>query len=140
MTRVRDSWQVRFRKPFFLNGSSEQLPAGNYSVERQANGYANSMLRGRQSSTWMRVCEGHGLTGILKHIKIDPRDLVTALKLDKTQRQSGRCNITLSERALDRQALLRAEDEGMNAPPLPDPTSCGFSHALTRHAKSAAPS
>jgi hypothetical protein len=115
---------VTFSRPFVLGGFDEVLPAGAYSVETD-----EELLEGisfpayRRISTLIRLHAKSGQPGRSQTLTIDPNELDAALKRDQAPAeipvgpdasQKTLKGTTESRREeVDRQAMDRAEDEGM---------------------------
>ncbi len=115
---------VTFRRPFRLGGIDEVLPAGAYSVETD-----EELLEGisfpayRRILTLMHLRAEPGHPGVERLLTVDPKELDEALERDQAlaampadaflgqETQEGATNSRPDE--ADRQALDRAEDEGM---------------------------
>jgi len=115
---------VTFRRPFVLGGSDEVQPAGAYCVETD-----EELLEGisfpvyRRTLTLIHLHPKPGEPGVTRTWKIDPKELEAALERDQApaetsvgrhagQKTPGRTTKARQEKA-DRQAMDRAEDEGM---------------------------
>ena len=121
---------VTFRRPFVLGGFDEMLPAGAYSVETD-----EELLEGISFAAYRRVLTlihlhakpGH--PGVTRTLTIDPNELDAALKRDQVpaeipvSRNASQKTLkgTMDSRReeADRQAIERAEDEGMIVHPGP---------------------
>ncbi len=116
---------VTFRKPFVLGGFDEVLPAGAYSVETD-----EELLEGisfpayRRILTLMHLHAEPGHPGVERLLTVDPRELDEALERDQApaevvpvgrgaDQQTLRGSVRHREQEMDRQAVDRAEDEGM---------------------------
>jgi hypothetical protein len=119
---------VTFSRPFVLGGFDEALPAGAYRVEMD-----EELLEGisfpayQKILTLLHLHPKPGRPGLTQTLTIDPNELDAALERDqapgakpadtdtgqmmlKTTRQSR-------QEEADRQAIERAEDEGMMVHP-----------------------
>ena len=124
MTLRTSSKTVTFMRPFSLGGFDEMLPAGAYSVETD-----EELLEGLSFAAYRRVLTlihlhakpGH--PGVTRTLTIDPNELDAALKRDQASAEI-RVGRSASQKTLkgttesrreevDRQAIERAEDEGM---------------------------
>ena len=115
---------VTFRRPFVLGGFDEALPAGAYSVETD-----EELLEGMSFAAYRRILTlihlhpKPGYPGLVQTLTIDPNELDAALKRDKASaemlvgrdgQQEALTRATESRwEEADRQAIERAEDEGM---------------------------
>jgi len=115
---------VTFNKSFVLGGFDELLPAGAYSVETD-----EELLQGVSFPAYRRILtliHLHAKSGnpvLTRTLPIDPKELEAALKRDQASAErpvapdAGRKGLqgtTESRRdEADRQALERAENEGM---------------------------
>lgn len=115
---------VTFRSPFVLGEVDEELPAGAYSVETD-----EELLEGisfpvyRRVLTLIHLHPRPGHPGVTKTLTIDPDDLDAALKRDqapndivvgrKTHPETPAKATKPRQEEVDRQAVDRAEDEGM---------------------------
>jgi hypothetical protein len=115
---------VTFRRPFVLGDIDEGLPAGAYSVETD-----EELIEGLSFPVWRRILTvihlhpypGH--PGLTQTLTIDPNELNAALGRDRMpgeapvgqdarQEKPTRATKPRQEET-DRQAVDRAEDEGM---------------------------
>lgn len=126
---------VTFRRPFVLNGFDEVLPAGAYNVETD-----EEFLEGISFPAYRRiltVIDLHakpGHPGLTRTLTIDPNELDAVLKRDQEREEiaAGREAHQVAREAhreaptratkprqeeSDRQAVDRAEDEGMIVQP-----------------------
>ena len=80
--RVR-SQRVTFIRPFILEGLEGVQPSGTYSVEtsEELTGFF-LLFSTKQRSTCIRVCQNHGIAGVLQMVNIDPLDLSAAQMRD----------------------------------------------------------
>ena len=122
-TRTRKK-TVTFRKPFVLGGFDEALPAGAYSVETD-----EELLEGisfpayRRVLTLLRLLPKPGRPGLTKTLTVDPNELDSALERDRAPKDTPVGPDAHQETLIgapkprreetDRQAVDRAEDEGM---------------------------
>jgi hypothetical protein len=113
---------VKFAQPFTLRGFDEVLPAGAYRVETDEELLESlSFPVYRRTLTVVHVPTTSDQPGVKRTISIDPHELDAALKRDRMSAVSARreipagATIARLEEA-DRQALDRAENEGMVAP------------------------
>lgn len=123
MTRTHYT-TVTFRRPFRLGGFDEVLPAGAYSIETD-----EELLEGisfaayRRILTLMHLHAEPGHPGVERLLTVDPKELDEALQRDQAlaempsdavaaQKTPERTADSRPDEA-DRQALDRAEDEGM---------------------------
>jgi len=115
---------VTFRRPFRLGDIDEVLPAGAYSLETD-----EELLEGISFPTYQRILTlmhlhaepGH--PGVERLLTVDPKELDEALERDQTLSEmpadAAAARKTLERTTdsrldeVDRQALDRAEDEGM---------------------------
>jgi hypothetical protein len=120
---------VTFRRPFVLGGFDDVLPAGVYGVETD-----EELLEGisfaayRRILTVIRLHPKPGQPGIARALTIDPNELDAALQRDRAPAEfpAGRdaSQEALKEtsdshrEAAERQAIDRAEDEGMIGHPV----------------------
>ena len=120
---------VTFRRPFVLGGFDEVLPAGAYSVETD-----EELLEGISFPAYRRVLtvihlharSGH--PGLTRALTIDPNELNAALERDQAPGDDLVCRDAHPEtltratkprqEEADRQAMDRAEDEGMIVHPV----------------------
>lgn len=115
---------VIFARPFILGGFDEMLPAGVYNVETD-----EELLEGLSFPAYRRVLTLIHLPatprhpGVTRTLTIDPNELEAALERDEasatvpagrdaSQKAPTRTTMAREEKA-DRQAVDRAEDEGM---------------------------
>jgi hypothetical protein len=121
---------VTFRRPFVLGGFDEVLPAGVYSVETD-----EELLEGisfpafRRVLTVIHLHAKSGHPGLTQTLTIDGNELDAALKRDQAPagapagrdaHQEALTRATKSsQEETDRQAMDRAEDEGMIIHPGP---------------------
>jgi len=115
---------VTFRRPFRLGDFDEVLPAGAYSLETD-----EELLEGisfpayQRILTLMHLHPEPGHPGVERFLKVDPKELDEALARDQAlaempadaaaaQKTLERTTDSLPDE-VDRQALDRAEDEGM---------------------------
>jgi len=115
---------VTFRRPFHLADFDEVLPAGAYSLETD-----EELLEGisfpayRRILTLMHLHAEPGHPGIERLLTVDPKELDEALERDQALAEmpadAAAAQTTLGPTTdsrpdeADRQALDRAEDEGM---------------------------
>jgi hypothetical protein len=115
---------VTFRRPFRLDDFDEVLPAGAYSVETD-----EELLEGisfaayRRILTLMHLHAEPGRPGVERLLEVDPKELDEALERDQALAEmpadAAAWQKTLERTTdsrpdeVDRQALDRAEDEGM---------------------------
>ncbi len=82
-TRTRKN-TVSFRRPFFLGGLDELLPAGDYVVETD-----EELIQGisfpayRRILTVIHLREGSGNPNLTRAMTVDPNQLELALKRDQ---------------------------------------------------------
>ncbi len=117
MTTRMSEKTVTFRRPFVLGGFDEVLPAGAYGVETD-----EELLEGisfpayRRILTVIRLHAKPGHPGVTQTLTIDPNELDAALERDRPPREAPAGQDAHREtptKELDRQAMDRAEDEGM---------------------------
>ncbi len=124
MTTRMSEKTVTFRRPFVLGGFDEVLPAGAYGVETD-----EELLEGisfpayRRILTVIRLHAKPSHPGVTQTLTIDPNELDAALERDRPPREApaGRDahrealteGLKPRQEELDRQAMDRAEDEGM---------------------------
>ena len=116
---------VTFGHPFVLDSFDTELPAGDYDVETD-----EELLEGISFTAYRRILTvihlppKPGRPGVMQTLSIDPNELDAALERD---RRGAETDIALSETvqrtpqdtkesrlsAVDRQAIERAENEGM---------------------------
>lgn len=117
---------VTFRHPFVLDSFDEELPAGDYNVETD-----DELLEGISFAAYRRILTvihlhpKSGRPGVTEALTIDPSELDAALERDRARTEaiakseSDRTILKSSEvsgmNAFDRQAIERAESEGMIA-------------------------
>lgn len=83
MTMRTRTKRATFIQPFVLKGLEGVQPSGPYSVEtREEPAGFFSFLRVKRTSTWIRVCRNHGVSGIHRTVNIDALNLATALTRD----------------------------------------------------------
>lgn len=117
---------VTFRRPFALGGFDEVLPAGAYILETD-----EELLEGisfpayRRILTLMHLHAEPGHPGVERLLTIDPKELDEALERDQAQAPAEMpADAAAAQKTpkrptdsrpdeVDRQALDRAEDEGM---------------------------
>jgi hypothetical protein len=115
---------VTFRRPFVLGGFDEVLPAGAYSVETD-----EELLEGISFPAYRRILSlihlhpKPGRPGLTQTLTVDPNELDAALERDQAPkdapvgRDAHQETLTRAtkprQEATDRQAMDRAEDEGM---------------------------
>ncbi|MDH3234306.1 MAG: hypothetical protein OEQ29_12375 [Alphaproteobacteria bacterium] len=120
---------MTFRRPFVLGGLDEVLPAGAYSVETD-----EELLEGisfpayRRVLTLIRLHAKSGNPHLSRALTIDPNELDAALKRDQAPADDLVCRDAHPEtltratkprqEEADRQAMDRAEDEGMIVHPV----------------------
>jgi len=120
---------VTFTKPFVLGGFDEVLPAGAYSVETD-----EELLEGVSFPAYRRILTLIHLhprpshPGLTRTLTIDPNELDAALQRDQAPaevpvaRDSGQEALKETpdsrREAADRQAMDRAEDDGMAVHPV----------------------
>lgn len=120
---------VTFTKPFVLGGFDEVLPAGAYSVETD-----EELLEGvsfpayRRILTLIHLHPRPSRPGLTRTLTIDPNELDAALQRDQAPaevpvaRDSGQEALKETpdsrREAADRQAMDRAEDDGMIVHPV----------------------
>lgn len=115
---------VTFANPFLLRGFNEALPAGSYNVETDwvlLEGVSHLAYRRERAVIQLLADPGH--PGHIRTLTIDPNELDAALMRDQTLSMvrhransgqgtpAGETNASREE--LDRQAVDRAENEGM---------------------------
>jgi hypothetical protein len=124
MTTRTSKKTVTFRRPFVLGGFDEMLPAGAYSVETD-----EELLEGISFAAYRRILtvihlhSRSGHPGLTRALTIDPSELDAALERDRAPKDApvGRdarheTSIRVTQphqEETDRQAMDRAEDEGM---------------------------
>ena len=124
MTTRTSKKTVTFRRPFVLGGFDEVLPAGAYSVETD-----EELLEGMSFPAYRRILtvihlnarSGH--PGLTRTLTIDPNELDAALERDRAPKDAPVGRDARQETPIratqprqeetDRQAMDRAEDEGM---------------------------
>ena len=115
---------VTFAQPFVLGDFDEVLPPGTYNVETD-----EELLEGlsfhayRRILTLIHLPKKSGHPGLSRTLTIDPNELDAALKRDEasTTASAERAPVQKPPRGIpksreaeaDRQAVDRAEDEGM---------------------------
>lgn len=115
---------VTFRRPFVLGGFNEVLPAGTYNVETD-----EELLEGisfpayRRILTLLHLQPQPGRPGLTEALTVDPNELDAALVRDQAPKDAPIRRDAHQETLIrattprqdetDRQALDRAEDEGM---------------------------
>jgi hypothetical protein len=120
---------VTFRRPFVLGGFDEVLPAGAYSVETD-----EELLEGISFAAYRRILtvihlhSRSGHPGLTRALTIDPNELDAALERDRAPKDApvgrdARQEIPIRatqphQEETDRQAMDRAEDEGMIVHPV----------------------
>ena len=120
---------VTFRRPFVLGGFDEVLPAGAYSVETD-----EELLEGisfpayRRILTLLHLHPKPGRPGLTETLTVDPNELDAALERDRAPEDApigrdARQEIPIRatqphQEETDRQAMDRAEDEGMIVHPV----------------------
>jgi len=137
---------VFFRRPFFINGFKEPLPAGDYRVETDEERIEGlSFPAYRRVLTVMQLPAEPGRPGLTHSLTVDPRDLEAALERDQAtadepedveclRLSSTKLAETCGETA-GRHALKRSETRARNRAISggPDGKSLG-PHAKTRSA------
>ncbi len=124
MTTRTSKKTVTFRRPFVLGGLDEVLPAGAYSVETD-----EELLEGisfpayRRILTVIHLHARSGHPGLTRALTIDPNELDAALERDQAPKDAPVGRDAHQETLIratkprqddtDRQAMDRAEDEGM---------------------------
>ncbi len=124
MTTRTSKKTVTFRRPFFLSGFDEVLPAGAYCVEAD-----EELLEGISYSAYRRILTvihlhaDPGRPGVERFLTIDPNELDAALERDRalgempaetdTRQKALTAATKPRQEETDRQAMDRAEDEGM---------------------------
>ncbi|MDH3228468.1 MAG: hypothetical protein OEN55_01630 [Alphaproteobacteria bacterium] len=115
---------VTFRRPFHLAGLDEVLPAGAYGIETDEELLAGiSFPAYRRILTLMHLHTEPGHPGVERLLTVDPRELDEALERDQAPAEipadtaSGQKTLTGTadsrHEEADRQAVARAESEGM---------------------------
>jgi hypothetical protein len=114
---------VKFARPFTLGGFDAVFPAGAYSVETDEELLESlSFPVYRRKLTVIHLPATSDQPGVKQTISIDPNELEAALKRDRMPGVSARREIIPAGATIarveeaDRQALDRAENEGMAAP------------------------
>ena len=83
MTMRTRNKRVTFKQPFVLKGLEGVQPSGTYSVEtRDEHNRFLPFLKNNRTSTWVRICRGSGIGGVLQVVNINPIDLAAALMRD----------------------------------------------------------
>jgi hypothetical protein len=129
MTTRTSKKTVTFRRPFALGGFDEMLPAGAYSVEMD-----EELLEGISFAAYRRILtvihlhSRSGHPGLTRALTIDPNELDAALERDRAPKDAPVGRDAHQETLIratkprqeetDRQAMDRAEDEGMIAYPV----------------------
>ncbi len=124
MTTRTSRKTVTFRRPFVLSGFDEVLPAGAYTVETD-----EELLEGMSFPAYRRILTvihlhaRSGRPGLTRTLTIDPNELDAALERDRASKDApvgrdARQEIPIRatrphQEETDRQAMDRAEDEGM---------------------------
>jgi len=116
---------VTFKRSFVLGGFDEVLPAGAYTVETD-----EELLEGISFPAYRRILtliRLHRHPGLTQMLTIDPKELDAALERDQAPAEipadtdSGRRTLEkttgLRREEADRQAIDRADDEGMMVHP-----------------------
>ena len=129
MTVRTTKFTVTFLEPFTLSDFDEVLPPGPYDVETEEellDGLSFPAYRRLLTLIHLPLKRGH--PGVSQTLAIDPNELDAALKRDRdpasgtpsTERLSVHKSFqgtpTPPDAETDRQAVDRAEDEGMNRP------------------------
>lgn len=115
---------VTFRRPFRFGEFDEMLPAGAYSVETDEELLESiSFPAYRRILTLMHLHAEPGHPGVERLLTVDPKELDAALERDRAFTEmpadAAAAPKTLERTTdsrpdeVDRQALDRAEDEGM---------------------------
>jgi len=125
MTIRTSETTVTFRRSFVLGGFDEVLPAGTYTVETD-----EELLEGISFPAYRRILtliRLHPHPGLTQTLTIDPNELNAALMRDQasseipTDTEAGQRTLEkatgLRREMADRQAIDRAEDEGMMVHP-----------------------
>ena len=129
MTTRTSKKTVTFRRPFVLGGFDEVVPAGAYSVETD-----EELLEGISFAAYRRILtvihlhSRSGHPGLTRALTIDPNELDAALERDRAPKDApvgrdARQEIPIRatqphQEETDRQAMDRAEDEGMIVHPV----------------------
>lgn len=129
MTTHTSKKTVTFRRPFVLGGFDKVLPAGDYSVETD-----EELLEGISFAAYRRiltVIHLHSRSGhpdLTRALTIDPNELDAAQERDRAPedapvgRDAGHETpiraMQPHQEETDRQAMDRAEDEGMIVHPV----------------------
>jgi len=124
MTTRTDKKTVTFRRPFVLGGFDEVLPAGTYRVETDEELLGGlSFPAYRRILTLVHLHPKPSRPGLTETLTVDPNELDAALERDQAPKDAPagrgthldtliRATKPLQEET-DRQAMDRAEDEGM---------------------------
>ncbi|MEX2642391.1 MAG: hypothetical protein WD270_02990 [Acetobacterales bacterium] len=118
---------VTFTNPFTLGGLDEILPPGTYNVETDEELLGGlSFLAYRRILTLLHLPPGPGHPGLRRTLTVDPGELESALLRDEAAAAASPAGIYVPEQlagtpdtestGADRDALDRAEDEGMTVP------------------------
>jgi hypothetical protein len=124
MTTRTSKKTVTFRRPFVLGGFDQLLPAGAYIVETD-----EELLEGisfpayRRILTLLHLHPKPGRPGLTETLTVDPNELDAALECDRAPKDAPVGRDARQETPIratqprqeetDRQAMDRAEDEGM---------------------------
>jgi hypothetical protein len=124
MTTRTSKKTVTFRRPFVLGGFDDVLPAGAYCVETD-----EELLEGisfpayRRILTLLHLHPKPGRPGLTETLTVDPNELDAALERDRAPKDAPVGRDARQETPIratqprqeetDRQAMDRAEDEGM---------------------------
>ena len=75
---------VAFKRPFLLEALGEELPAGNYCIETEAELVEGiSYTAYRRTATVLLLPAAAGISGYSRALTIDPQDLEAALERDQ---------------------------------------------------------
>lgn len=114
---------VIFRRPFTLRGVDELFPAGAYTVERDEESEMNiSFFASRRMPARLHMHGKPGSTALARVLRIDPNKLDAALRRDQALAEApadlgAHRRAKQGRKACDRQAIERAENEGMTVYP-----------------------
>jgi len=119
---------VTFRRPFVLGGSDDVLPAGAHSVETDEELLEGISFRAyRRILTLLHLHPKPGRPGLVETLTVGPNELDAALERDRApgdapagrdaHQEKPTGGVKQRQEETDRQAMDRAEDEGMVAHP-----------------------
>lgn len=116
---------ITFRSPFRLAGIEGDLPAGDYVIETDEELLQSmSFLAYRRVATFIRLPSASRGAGPARTLKIDGNDLDAAVRRDEALTHLSNVGASKppvsAQTRFDREAVARAEEDGMIIPPWPD--------------------